>query len=102
MEVYAFHQGLHLSTVLSRAKTYGNAFSFAGTEFTTGAGELVNGDGVTSVTLTSGGAPASATVGGSPYTITPSTDPDSGVDGNWIGYLNRPVSIQLNPRAHAT
>ena len=46
--------------------------TFAGTAFTTGAGELVNGDTVTSVTLTSAGSAATATVAGSPYAIVPS------------------------------
>jgi hypothetical protein len=45
-------------------KTYGQTTTFAGTEFTTSG--LVNGDSVTSVTLGSVGAAATATVAGSP------------------------------------
>ncbi|WP_163362168.1 MBG domain-containing protein, partial [Klebsiella aerogenes] len=40
---------------------------FAGTEFT--ATGLVNGDSIAAVTLSSAGAPATATVAGSPYAI---------------------------------
>ncbi|AMQ55613.1 MBG domain-containing protein [Algoriphagus sanaruensis] len=42
------------------SKTYGDEYTFAGTEFTTDG--LTNGDGVTSATLTSTGAPATAGV----------------------------------------
>src|SRR5205823_3531392 len=56
-------------TANDQSKTYGATFTFAGTEFTTGAGQLVMGDAVASVTLTSTGAAATATVSGSPYDI---------------------------------
>ena len=46
--------------------------TFAGTEFTTSG--LVNADTVTSVTLTSAGAAATARVAGSPYWIVPHCD----------------------------
>jgi len=53
-------------------KVYGNTLTFNGTEFTIVAPtSLAPGDSVT-VTLTSAGAAASATVAGSPYVITPS------------------------------
>src|SRR5439155_5736321 len=42
-------------TANDQSKIYGNTFSFAGTEFATNAGGLVNGDTVTSATLTSAG-----------------------------------------------
>ena len=51
--------------------------TFAGTEFT--ASGLVNGDTVTSVTLTSAGSAATATVAGSPYTIVPSAAVGTGL-----------------------
>ena len=51
------------------SKTYGETVTFAGTEFTDSG--LVNSDTVTSVTLTSAGAAATATVAGSPYAIVP-------------------------------
>jgi len=54
-------------TANAALKTYGSVFSFAGTEFA--ANGLVNGDGVSSVSLTSAGAAATATVAGGPYAI---------------------------------
>src|SRR5206468_9015433 len=59
-------------TADNQSKNYGATFSFTGREFSTGAGQLKNSDSVTSVSLTSTGAAATATVGGSPYAITPS------------------------------
>jgi hypothetical protein len=57
-------------TANNQTKVYGNTFIFAGTEFTpTG---LQNGETIGSVTLTSAGAAATATVPGGPYAITPS------------------------------
>src|SRR5204862_2340002 len=67
-------------TANSFSKVYGTAYSFAGTEFTVAASDatsgLVNGDGVTSVSLSSVGTAAAATVTptpayptGSPYDI---------------------------------
>ncbi len=50
-----------------RTKAYGQTLDFAGTEFT--ASGLLNADTVDSVTLTSAGAAATATVAGSPYPI---------------------------------
>src|SRR5690606_30822384 len=48
-------------TASDQSKTYGNAFTFSGTEFTSQG--LVNGNTVTSVTLTSDGAAATSAVG---------------------------------------
>ncbi len=53
-------------------KTYGNTLTFAGTEFTTGAGELKNGETIGSATITSAGAAVTASVAGSPYAVTAS------------------------------
>src|SRR5204862_4835570 len=50
-------------------KNYGEAFTFTGTEFSTGAGQLKNTDSIASVTLSSAGAAATAGVAGSPYAI---------------------------------
>jgi LPXTG-site transpeptidase (sortase) family protein len=58
-------------TANNQTKVYGDVFTFTGTEFTTGVNQLVNGDAVDSVTLTSTGAPAAATVALSPYPIVP-------------------------------
>src|SRR5206468_3128832 len=60
-------------TATDQSKTYGNLFTPNGaTQFSVGAGQLVNGNSVTSVTLTSAGYAAAASVAGSPYPIVPS------------------------------
>ena len=57
-------------TALNQSKTYGSTANLGTTAFSeTG---LVNSDTVTGVTLTSAGSPATATVAGGPYAITPS------------------------------
>jgi hypothetical protein len=73
-------------TANDQAKSYGAAVTFAGTEFSTGAGQLVAGDVVTSVTLTSTGAVATALVAGSPYDITPSAAVGTGLTNYTISY----------------
>ena len=82
-------------TANDRMKTYGVAVSFAGTEFTTAAGQLVNGNTVTSVTLTSMGAAASATVTapGPDYSIAPNAAVGSGLGNYSIGYHNGNLHI---------
>lgn len=75
-------------------KTFGDLVTFTGTEFS--AVGLVNGDGVTSVTLTSSGAAANASVAGSPYDIVPSNAmPAAGTDfGNYdITYKNGKLTV---------
>ena len=64
-------------TASDQTKPYGTTFTFAGTEFT--ATGLQGTDSVTSVTLTSAGAPATATVAGSPYPIVPSAAVGTGL-----------------------
>ena len=59
---FTINQALLDITAGNQTKTYGNAFTFAGTEFTTGAGQLKFSDSVTSATLSSTGAAATATV----------------------------------------
>src|SRR5207237_1035937 len=56
-------------TATDRSKTYGDTATFAGTEFTRTA--MVGSESVASVTLTSAGAAAAASVG-APYAIVPS------------------------------
>jgi hypothetical protein len=56
----------------NQTKVYGNTLTFNGTAYTITAGSLAPGDSAT-VTLTSSGAAASATVAGSPYLITASS-----------------------------
>jgi hypothetical protein len=85
-------------TANNRTKTYGDTVTFAGTEFTTGAGQLVNGDTVTSVTLTSAGAAATATVGGSPYAITPSAAVGTGLGNYTISYHAAGIGLTVAPK----
>src|SRR5207249_665576 len=86
-------------TANNRSRTYGDAVTFAGTEFTTVMGQLVNGDTVTSVTLTSAGAAATATVAGSPYAITPSAAMGTGLGNYAISYHNAPIGLIVNKAA---
>ena len=93
-------------TADNQSKTYGSAFTFAGTEFTTSG--LVNGDTVTSVTLTSAGAAATADVAGSPYEIAPSAAVGIGMGNYSITYnagaltVNpAPLSITANDASRA-
>src|SRR5207245_2897402 len=71
-------------TANSTNKTYGAAVTFTGSEFTTSG--LVNPDTVTSVTLTSSGAAASASVGS--YPIVPSAATGTGLTNYAITYQN--------------
>ncbi|MBI3601965.1 MAG: filamentous hemagglutinin N-terminal domain-containing protein [Candidatus Omnitrophica bacterium] len=80
-------------TANDQSKTFGDTFTFAGTEFTSSG--LVNADTVDSVTLTSGGAAAGATVAGSPYAITPSAAVGTGLSNYEIAYL--PGLFTVNP-----
>ena len=67
--------------------------TFAGTEFSeTG---LLTSDSITSVTLTSAGAAATANVAGSPYAIVPSAAVGSGLGNYTINYANG--SLTVNP-----
>jgi hypothetical protein len=78
-------------TANNRTKTYGHAVTFAGTEFTIIG--LVNGDLVTSVTLTSSGALATAPLGS--YAIEPSVAVGSGLGNYTITYVNGTLTIQM-------
>ena len=80
-------------TANSTSKTYGNTLSFAGTEFTDSG--LANSDTISSVTLTSAGAAASAQVAGSPYSIVPSMPVGTGLSNYTIAYVNG--SLTVNP-----
>ena len=73
-------------TAADQNKDYGDTFTFAGTEFSTGINQLKNTDSVASVTLTSGGAAATAGVAGSPYTIIPSAATGTGLGNYNISY----------------
>ena len=97
-------------TANSASKTYGDVVTFTGSEFTTGAGQLKNGETVGSVTLTSAGAAATASVAGSPYAITPSAASGGTFDANnySIGYVagaltvnSRPIIVTADPKSKA-
>ncbi|RKD85043.1 MBG domain-containing protein [Mangrovibacterium diazotrophicum] len=79
----------------NQSKTYGSAFTFLGTEFTTVG--LVNSDAVTSATITSDGAPATATVAGSTYDINISAAVGSGLGNYTITYTKGAFTV--NPKA---
>jgi hypothetical protein len=82
-------------TASNTSKTYGQTVTFAGTEFTTSG--LVNSDTVTSVTLASDGAAATATVAGSPYAIVPSAAVGAGLNNYSLSYINGVLTV--NPAA---
>ena len=103
--IIAYHDG-HLTvnaialdiTANNQSKTYGDIFTFTGSEFTVGVGQLKNSDSVASVTLTSAGAAGTATVAGSPYTITPSAAMGTGLGNYTISYHNASVGFTVNVR----
>jgi FtsP/CotA-like multicopper oxidase with cupredoxin domain len=74
-------------------KAYGQTVTFLGTEFTTAG--LLAGDTVTSVTLTSAGAAATAAVGS--YPIVPSAAVGTGLANYAISYVNGTLTV--NPAA---
>lgn len=84
------HAGLTI-TASGRIKTYGQAVTFAGTEFTPAG--LLNGDTVSSVALTSAGGSAAASVAGSPYSIVPSGATGTGLGNYVISYQNGTLTV---------
>jgi filamentous hemagglutinin family protein len=85
------NQALLTITANSTSKTYGDTVTFAGTEFTDSG--LLNSDAVTSVTLTSNGAAATATVGNSPYNIKASQAVGSGLGNYAITYVDGTLTV---------
>ena len=75
----------------NRTKTYGDLMTFTGTEFAIVSGTLLNGDKITSVTLTSAGAPVTATVNS--YPIVPSAAVGIGVANYDIHYQNGSLTV---------
>ncbi|NEU11861.1 filamentous hemagglutinin N-terminal domain-containing protein [Methylobacterium sp. BTF04] len=73
-------------------KVFGTILAFAGTEFT--ATGLQNADQVTAATLASAGAPADASVAGSPYAITASTAQGTGLSNYAVAY--RPGALTVS------
>ena len=86
-------------TASNASKTYGETKTFAGTEFTPSG--LVNGETVGSVTLTSAGSSATASLAGGPYSIVPSAATGGSFNaGNYsITYANGSLTIN---KAHLT
>lgn len=82
-------------TAVNRSKTYGKTVTFTGNEFTTSG--LVNSDTVNSVTLSSAGAAATATVSGSPYAVAPNSPVGAGLDNYTITFANGTLTV--NPAA---
>jgi hypothetical protein len=76
-------------------KVYGQTVTFAGTEFT--SSNLLNGDTVSAVTLTSTGILATAGVAGSPYAINATNATGSGLANYTISY--QPGILTVNPAA---
>jgi len=76
-------------TASNYTKVQGVEHTFAGTEFTTSG--LLGSDGVTSVTLTSDGAAAAATVGN--YDITPSNAVGTGLSNYNITYTKGTLTV---------
>nr|WP_121271883.1 MBG domain-containing protein [Pedobacter schmidteae] len=78
-------------TADNRTKTYGDAVTFSGTEFT--AAGLINGNTITSVTLNSAGAAATATVAGSTYPIVATAAIGTGLSNYDITYVNGALTV---------
>ncbi len=84
-------------TADDRSKTYGEALSLGTSRFSTGAGELVNGDSVASVTLSSAGAAASAAVTAGGYPVNVSNATGSGLGNYSISYTNGTLTVDKAP-----
>ena len=76
-------------TANSFNKTFGTAYNFSGTEFSTA--NLVSGDAVITVSLSSDGAAAGAGVG--QYPITPSSAQGNGLSNYAISYVNGTMTV---------
>jgi hypothetical protein len=79
-------------TAKTSSKTYGQTVTFSGTEFTTTG--LVSRDGITSISLTSAGARASAPVDGSPYAIVASAAVGTGLANYTINYVDGALTVK--------
>ncbi len=78
-------------TANSTSKIFGSTLTFVGTEFTTGASQLLNGDAVNSVTLTSAGAISSAPA--TTYSIVASLAAGTGLSNYAINYVNGTLTV---------
>ncbi len=82
-------------TASDQSKTYGTNLNLGNSAFTTAG--LINSDTVTSVTLTSSGSAASASVAGSPYSIVASSASGSGLSNYTISYVNGVLTVSPAP-----
>jgi len=78
-------------TADNQTKTYGSTLTFVGNEFT--ATGLVGLDSIASVTFTSSGAVATATVAGSPFAIVPNNATGEGLANYTISYVNGALTV---------
>jgi gliding motility-associated-like protein len=78
-------------TANNRVKTYGDAVTFTGNEYTPVG--LSNADAITSVNLSTTGAAATATVAGSTYPIVASAATGTGLNNYNITYLNGALTV---------
>ncbi|SDZ97662.1 MBG domain-containing protein [Pedobacter hartonius] len=78
-------------TAADRTKIYGETVTFAATAFT--ATGLINGNTVSTVTLSSSGSINTATVAGSPYTIVPSAAAGTGLSNYLLSYTNGTLTL---------
>ncbi|HEU4713368.1 MAG TPA: MBG domain-containing protein [Pyrinomonadaceae bacterium] len=83
-------------TATNKTKTYGDTVVFDQTTPSTdfSVAGLVNSDTVDSITLTSTGAAATATVAGSPYDIVPSAAVGTGLSNYNISYVNGSLTVE--------
>ena len=80
----------------STRKTPGDTLIFQGTEFTTGSGQLKNGETVTNVMLVSDGAPASAQTGSYRIEASDVQGENGFVVGNYdITYVNGTLTVAV-------
>ena len=87
------------NTASDKTKTYGDTVVF---DETTPSADfsvtgLVNSDTVASITLTSTGAAATATVAGSPYAIVPIDAVGTGLANYNISYVNGSLTVDPRP-----
>ncbi len=86
-------------TASDKSKTYGDTVVFDETTPSTDFSVvgLINTDTVASITLTSAGAAATATVAGSPYAIVPSAAVGTGLENYDISYVNGSLTVDPKP-----
>jgi hypothetical protein len=82
-------------TASNQTKSYGQALALGTTAFASTG--LLNSDTVTAATLTSAGAPKTATVTGSPYTIVVSGAVGTGLSNYIISYVNGKLTVTPAP-----